>query len=459
MRNHVSCGVVLLVLVCAACAAPKVDPGADQEQARNLIRDSTGQTDVFDPGAPLLSPAEIETALADGLGLNEALRLALLNNRRLQAGFLGLGVARADFVQAGLLKNPSLSVGFLLPSGAGRPNLTADLFQNVVDLWELPARQDVAQTMLQQRILELSRFAGELVVDTKDAYYESVGARELLATARENAILAQATFEGVQKRVQGGVATSLDASLAQSQALSAELSLRSAERDSFGVRRRLAALLSLDGDLMEAELVDALPEPDLRELDREAVVARSRSTRLDVRAAASALALADAQLALERRRTIPDVEVGFSLERPEVGSSVDLLAGPAATIELPIFDRNQAQVRRAEFRREQLGKEYEALALEVGQEVRAAVDRASSAARSSKFISDHLLPQAERGAALARTGFELGHTISLSYLESQRAVLQARRSRIEALLEAARTQVDLERVAGASLAVLHAREP
>ncbi len=459
MRNPVFCGVVLLAAICASCAATKVDPSTDQEHARTLIRDSTGQADVFDPGAPLLGPTEIETALAGGLGLDEALRLALLNNRRLQAGFLGLGVARADFVQAGLLKNPSLSVGFLLPSGGGRPNLTADLFQNVVELWQLPARQAVAHTLLQQQTLELSRFAGELVVDTKDAYYESVGARELLATARENASLAQAALDGVRKRVQAGVATTLDESLAQSQALSAELSLRGTERDSFGARRRLAALLSLDGDLMEVELVDALPEFDLQLLDREALVAQSRSSRLDVRAAAAALAVADAELALERRRSMPDVELGLSLERPERGSSVNLLAGPAATIELPIFDRNQAQVRRAEFRREQLGREYEALALEVGQEVRAAVDRAGCAARSVRFILDDLLPQAERGASLARTAYESGATILLSFLDSQRALVQARRSRIEALLDAAKSKVDVERATGASLSVLQARAP
>jgi cobalt-zinc-cadmium efflux system outer membrane protein len=48
--------------------------------------------------------------LAGGLELDEALRLAPLNNRHLQAEFAALGVARADLVQAGLLRNPSASV-------------------------------------------------------------------------------------------------------------------------------------------------------------------------------------------------------------------------------------------------------------------------------------------------------------------------------------------------------------
>jgi cobalt-zinc-cadmium efflux system outer membrane protein len=459
MREHVPSRAVLLAVLFPACASSAVDPVADQEQARSLIREATGQTDVFDPEAEPLSAAELDAALADGLGLDEALRLALLNSRRLQAGFLGLGVARADFVQAGLLRNPSLGIGFLFPSGGGDPKITADLFQGVADLWELPARQDAARAVLQQRILELSRFAGQLVVDTKDAYLESVAGGELLAGARESAEIARSSLAAIRQQVQGGVATTIEENLAQGQALSAELALRSAERENSGARRRLAALLSLDADLIDVELTDSLPEPELRELDREALVARSRSTRLDVRAAAAALAAAEAELALQHRRTRPEIEVGVSLERPESGGSTDLLAGPGASIELPLFDDHGAQVRRAEFRRSQLGKEYEALVGEVGQEVRALVDKAACAARTARFVMDELLPQAERGASLARTAYELGDTTSLSMLESQRAALQARRSRTEALLDAARTRVDLERALGASLAVLAARDP
>src|SRR5262249_39778492 len=159
---------------------PEVDPTADQERARMLIRESTGQREIYDPNAPPIPADEIRSMLADGLGLDEALRLALLNSRRLQSGFVGLGVARADFVQAGLLKNPELGISFLLPSGGGRPKITADLVQSLVDLWELPARQKVAEELLEQRIFELSRLAGELVVQTKDAYFESVAARDLL---------------------------------------------------------------------------------------------------------------------------------------------------------------------------------------------------------------------------------------------------------------------------------------
>lgn len=456
MRERTACGVLLSLAIASGCASPDVDPRPDQEAARSLVRASTGQAEVYDPDAAPLSTPEIEATLADGLGLDEALRLALLNNRRLQAGFAGLGVARADFEQAGLLENPSLGIAFLLPSGGGQPKIVGDLVQSIVDLWEIPLRQDVAHSAIERQILEVSRFAGELVADTKTAYYESVAAGELLATSRESANVAQATLDAVAGRVEGGVATTTERSLAQSQALGARLSLLNAERESFGARRRLAALLSLNDDLMDVVLTDGLPDPDLVPFQREVLVERSRSHRLDLRAAQGAVRTAESELALEHRRAIPSIEVGAFFERPESGSSVDFLGGPGAKIEIPIFDRNDVQIRRAEFRRDQLEREYEALVSEVDQQVRAAVDRAAAAARSARFVADELLPQAERSAALARTAYDLGNTTLLPMLESQRAVIQARLSQVEGWLEAARTRVDLERTAGVALEVLAA---
>ena len=83
--------VALALALLAACAT--VDPSPDHEEARLLIRQSTEREEVFDPSAAPMSEADVEAVLSEGLSLDEALRLALLNNRRLQAGFLGLGAA------------------------------------------------------------------------------------------------------------------------------------------------------------------------------------------------------------------------------------------------------------------------------------------------------------------------------------------------------------------------------
>ena len=121
---------------------------------------------------------------------------------------------------------------------------------------------------------------------------------------------------------------------------------------------------------------------------------------------------------------------------------------------MPVFDQNQAKVAGARCRIEAMRRELAALLAEVGQDVRAAVDRATSAARTAQFAGEKLLPQAEQGAALARSSYDLGGVTLPSLLESQRAVLTAREHRIEALLEAALAQVALERAAGGPVSKL-----
>lgn len=448
MSDRLQLGGVLWLVCFAACAG--VDAWPDFERARAEIRASTGVSELHDPGEPPLAESELATLLADGLGLEEATRLALRENRRLQAGFQALGVARAEYVQAGLFENPSLSLAFLFPD-AGRVRWTADLLGSVTDLWRIPARQALAEEGLEQRLLELSRLAGELVAATRAAYCESVAARAERSIAAAYLALARRSLAAVRRQVEAGVATATDASLAESLALGAELEAQRAERAEVMALRALATLLSFNGDLLTVELVDPLPAPAVPVLEREGTVQASLVARADVRASERAVAAARAAVALERQGRIPALGVGLSAERSEGSGSGDALVGPAAAVELPLFDQNRAQASRAEFELAQRTKEHEALLAEVGQGVRVALDRAVIASRAATFARDELLPQAERGVVLAERAHELGDTTVLTLLEAQRAVLSARRAELATALEAALARIALEEALGAPL--------
>ena len=103
---------LLVVLCCGLAACASVDSAADHAAVRDHIRDSVGIDEVHDPAAGPVALERLAAIHANGLGRDEACRLALLENRRLQAGFHALGVARADYEQAGLLQNPSLGLAF-----------------------------------------------------------------------------------------------------------------------------------------------------------------------------------------------------------------------------------------------------------------------------------------------------------------------------------------------------------
>ena len=49
----------------------------------------------------------VKALLAQPLGVDDSVQIALLNNPGLQASYASLGIAEADLVQAGRLRNPS----------------------------------------------------------------------------------------------------------------------------------------------------------------------------------------------------------------------------------------------------------------------------------------------------------------------------------------------------------------
>jgi outer membrane protein, heavy metal efflux system len=188
------------------------------------------------------------------------------------------------------------------------------------------------------------------------------------------------------------------------------------------------------------------------------LVCRAQDARLDLKAAHSAVRAAEAQIAIQKRRALPDVSVGPAIERSEDEGS-DALIGGGGTITLPVFDQNQAQVARAEYEATKLRKMYEDLSISIGQGVRAAADRATAAARTATFMRNELLPQAQQSVDLARRSYELGDTTLLTLLESQRTAIQARQSYLDARLDAAQTISNLERTASAPMASLLSPTP
>lgn len=445
-------GAVLVVgLLCACQNAP--DAGPDRARARALIAERSAETEMHDPDRPLDAEQQAELiaeAAADGLELREAQRLALLLNLRLQAGFAELGVERADYAQAGLLQNPSLGLAFLWPSGGGQTRYGFDLLQSVSSAWELGDRRAQAQALLDLRILELSRFAGELVAETKAAFLEALAAQAAAAAADEDRSVAERLAALAERRASLGEADRLEAGLARAEGQAAKLAAERARLEVALTRQRLAGQLSLGAGLGDVLLIapDPAPAAAAAPLGLEAV------RRLDLCALDAALAAARAELELERGRRRPATQLGVSGERPERGSAMTFLTGLAGSISLPIFDQNLAQVARAEAQLASLEKQRAALAAEIELELEAAERRRAAAAAALFEIEAGLLPTAADNRALALRLFELGERDLSAALAAERAWLRARGLEAEARLELGLAELALERALGASLEAL-----
>jgi cobalt-zinc-cadmium efflux system outer membrane protein len=148
------------LVVVAGCAT--VNPRPDYERAAREVSQAVGHESVYQPGDEEIVARKVTELLDGGITANEASQLCLLNNPRLQAAFMDVGVARAELVQSGLLSNPTLGMSLELPEGGGRSNIQASIAQNIADLWQIPVRQSGAERKLDEAILKLAREATEL---------------------------------------------------------------------------------------------------------------------------------------------------------------------------------------------------------------------------------------------------------------------------------------------------------
>lgn len=484
MRIGLGIGVAVLTCVgggfMAGCAT--VNPAPDYERVAQHVEAATGRTEAYRPeDAETLIGARVEALLADGLTLDEAAQICLLNNPGFQAAWMDVGMARADLVQAGLLSNPSLFTSMRLPAGGGLTNLEFTLSQNIADLWQIPARKQAANRALDREILALARRAAELVSDTKAACLRAVGTQRVHAIAGENLAIAKQLHDLAIARKEAGAGNELEVNLARGAVLEAELAVETTRLTEADARRTLAKLLGLTDDPANLALSETLQESDPGSLSVTRLIELAVRKRLDIRAAEQAAAQAEAVLREQYARVFKNVEIGVALERaqrkrqggrdlladtarasianggltaPEIQPrsdrrrNTDLIIGPSLGLELPIFDQNQAQIAKAEFALQQARKTLDALERSAVQDIRSAADRLATAWAVVRFYREELIPLAERSLAMNRDAYRAGSTSVLAVLEAQRFLLDARRRYVEAAQNASQLVPELEFAVG-----------
>ena len=470
-------GISASILALAAAGCATVDPTHDYRRATDLIRESTGAEHVFNPSDEAAVAARVDELTPDGLSAADAIEICLLNNAALQSLFYRIGIARADVVQSQLLSNPSIGVTARFPDGGGLANIEASLAQNIVDLWQLPLRKRVAEQTLNRVILEVAREAARLAADTAAAYYRSLAAQRLVEIDRENRSAAQQLVTLTESLREAGAVSSVDVNLSLAELQNTELELRHAKLEHYRAKTELARLLGLSMDPVALLLTDALPDPPNRSITTDVLLQAAAEHRMDLAAARQELLALAGNVELEKRRVFRVVQVGLEVEREARPSSSDgrylgkalrssidageltlppiradkdadsdVLVGPSLTIELPLFDQNQAQIAKAEFAYKQVAKRVEALLVDVNHDARLARHRADAAWDIARYYSTDLLPLRQRSLDLASEAYRLGKAPLLSVLEAQRALQETRAGHIRALYEAALARVEIERV-------------
>jgi cobalt-zinc-cadmium efflux system outer membrane protein len=431
------CTLFLLVTGCAT-----FDQRAGFSEVSTVVEARSGKRVVWNLNTELDAQVdqEVRALLQDTLTVDEAIQIALLNNRTLQALYAELGVAQADLVQAGLLRNPVFdgAVRFLL--SGGQPEFELNTALDFLDIFYLPLRKRVAAARFEETKLQMTGAVLDFAATVRAAFYRHQADEQRLELLETIVQALTITFEVAQRLHAAGNITDLD--LARERALVEEekVLLRAAEVAVRQSREQLNTLMGLWGPQtawhVERRLPD-LPAPSmpLAELER-----RVLHQSLDLASARQRIIVAGEQLGVTRATAlVPEASLGAHGEREEGQWDVGVTFG----FPIPLFDQGQGRLGRAvtELRRAQ--QEYYALGVRLRSTVRAAYERVQGAQDRALYYRDILLPLRERIVNEAQLQYNAMQLGVIDLLRTREQQIQAAVAYIDTLLDYWLARADL----------------
>src|SRR5690606_37599026 len=382
----------IAVIALGGCASFSPDGGFDaveQIAAEHLGKQARWPKSDAERGAVDRRVAQL---LEEPLTMDDAVQLALLNNRGLQAAYAELGIAEADFVQAGRLPNPGFSFGRL--RRGDETELERGLHLNLARLLAMPMVGYVASRRFERVKQDAALVTLKLAADTRKAWISAVAAGESMRYMRQVLEAADASAELARRMARAGNWNRLQQAREQGFYADAALGVARAERLHAATRERLARLMGLWGGQLAFVLPDRLPAlPDeaaaMPDVERRAI-----AQRLDVQAARLGVEQTAKNLGLTKATRFVDV-LELSLVRNS-SNEAPTQRGWEVRFELPLFDWSGARVARAEAIYMQALDRAAAIAVDARSEVREAYGAYRSAYDVARHHRDEIVPIRKR---------------------------------------------------------------
>ncbi len=343
----------------------------------------------------------IAQLIARPLSAESASRIALLNNRELAVQLEEVGIAEADYIAAGQIKNPAIYADFRPPDR--RPpsgvDIEASITEDVLDILLLPLRKRIAQQQLDRVAVLSADVALQLVLDVRVAFYGMVTHGQDLKLQQQLNAAAEASADFARRQHDAGNINDLDWANQQANYSETQIQTIHAEAILSADREKLNRLLGLTGDQTHwtaVDSLDAIPDQDPAEqIDFETAAAQ----RLDIAAASGQVLLAEQALTYTQKGLLTEVRVGASLEHQTDHQTV---VGPSLSLELPIFNQHQGQIARAEAEIRQAKRKRDASRVQMEAELRLAAAQVRQARSAATLAEKSLLPQRKAVTAAAQ---------------------------------------------------------
>lgn len=444
MRGGLALAMVIWVAAAAAClgdplpqpgdSGPVFGPdgssilGGRPGRTRPIVpspRTNTRQPPLLTPRAPTraqaenipLGPMSLDVPVAptddgppDGLTLDAAVELLRRSSLTLRARQLDIPQARADELTASLRANPFVYGGAqLLPykrySLQDNPGGPAQYDLNVTYPVDLSRKRQARMASAYQARRTVEAQYQDAVRQEVDnlytAYVDVLAARETLRFSQASLVAIDQAVASQGKNDEKSVEAELQRDHVEVHRDTIEVQILDAQANLQQARRALATILNIPRENAErVELRGTLRDqqdgvPTIDDLIAMALVARP-----DLNAYRMSLCRAMADVRLAKANRLSDIYVLYEPYTYQDNAPFGFAGAKSwalgATVPLPIYDRNQGNIRKASFNVEQSKLEVESIERRVASEVDDALAEYQVSREMVTRIQRHLLPAARR---------------------------------------------------------------
>ncbi len=351
------------------------------------------------------------------LTIDQAVDIALKENRGLAAARIQVEEARGRSKQAGLYPNPEIesSFGFdTIFANDGERNFTAGINQPIPLSGRIGAQKEVANVNVNLTLSDIANLERLLVQNVRQTFIELLAIEEQLKL--------QETLINLNSELINGIEAGIKEGLASQQDLNAvAIALQQARQE----KEVLTAL----GKSKIYEINNLLGMPPgfnfapQGKLEYESLRGLNNynadtafSQRPDLRFAGLDIERAKADLRLAKTLRFEDITAGIFYENDRLvldstGGQItdnDQLIGVKLTIPLPLFDRKQGLIAEAQSRGNRAEENFRALKLTISQEVSDAINRVTTLSQLLDTYQTGILRTAEDNVKLVEDGFKQG---------------------------------------------------
>lgn len=377
-------------------------------------------------------PSTPEQLPPASLSLTDVERMALDNNPTLSAARAKVAAARGSQVQAGLYPNPVIGYMADEMGDDGTAGMQGGFIgQRFITGGKLRLDRAMAARVVQESRSMRDSQEFRVLSDVRLRFYDALVAQRKVELTGNLLTISQHFTDLSQQLLNARQISQNDLLLVEIETEESQIIAENAINEKKEAWRRLTSVMgvsTMEELPLSGELTDNLPE-----FDWEQTYTGILGSSPELSAAA---ARADrARLAIERarRENIPNVDLMVSVQH--MNQDGDNIAGVQAGIPIPVLNRNQGNIMKANAELVAAVNDVRRIELDLRDRLAIAFRRYANSKQQADRYTDSILPRAQRSLDIVTRGYATGQVDFLTLLTSQRTYIRANLSYLNSLAE------------------------